>query len=118
MIPREYKFSDFTVDVLFAIILSTMKGFSPHLFWDTDSENISIESHGIWLVTRVLEKGSWSDWTLLLKLMGESKIRETIPHIRFLEKKALNFICLYLNLDKTQLRCYKQQHSPNTHWNY
>ena len=95
-----------------------MKGFSPHLFWDTDPKNISLEHNQVWLVTRVLEKGSWSDWTLLLKLMGKSKIRETIPHIRSLEKKALNFACLYLDLDKSKLRCYKQQHSPNTHWNY
>jgi len=95
-----------------------MQEFSPHLFWDTDPEKISLEKHATWLVSRVLEKGTWDDWKLLLRLMGKSKIRETIPKIRFLEKKALNFACLYLDIDKTQLRCYKQQHSPNTHWDY
>ena len=95
-----------------------MHEFSPHLFWDTHIENISIENNGVWLVARVLEKGKWSDWKLLLRLMGESKIREAIPHIRSLEKKALNFACLYFDLDKTQLQCYKQQHSQNAHWNY
>ena len=95
-----------------------MKEFSPHLFWDVDPRNISLETHQVWLVTRVLEKGSWSDWILLLKLLGKSKVRDTIPQIRSLEKKALNFACIFFNLDKTQLRCYKQKHSPNTHWHY
>jgi len=95
-----------------------MKGFSQHLFWDADPETVSIDRHRVWLVKRVLEKGAWEDWLLLLKLLGKAQIREAVKKIRFLEKKALSFACVYLDLDKNQLRCYKQRHSQNPHWNY
>jgi len=95
-----------------------MHGFSPHLFWDTDPASVSIETHRVWLVKRVLEKGAWTDWLLLLRLLGKDKVREAVKEMRCLEKKALSFACIYLDLDKTHLRCYMQQQSQAAHWPY
>lgn len=95
-----------------------MEGFSPHLFWDTDPERVDIENNRIWLVRRVLEKGLWSDWKLLLKLLGEDKIRSAVQEMRHLEGRAKSFACAVLNLEQSQLRCSIRMSSQSTPWNY
>jgi|FLMP01.2.fsa_nt_emb hypothetical protein len=95
-----------------------MKGFSQHLFWDTDRDQVSLDTHQVWLAKRVLEKGGWTDWLLLLRLLGKDQVREAVRGIRCLEKKALSFACVALDLDKTKLRCYTPTHYQSTHWNY
>lgn len=95
-----------------------MEEFSPHLFWDVDPAQISLETHQVWLVKRVLEKGVWADWLLLLDVLGREQVRDAVKGVRYLEEKALSFACVFLDLDKTQLRCYTQKHSQATHWNY
>ncbi len=82
-----------------------MAGFSPHLFWDTKAEQVDIEKHQTWLVKRVLEKGLWSDWQLLLDRIGKPKIRTAVRNMRDLNPQALSFACVALNLDPSQLRC-------------
>ncbi len=95
-----------------------MKGFSPQLFWDTTQEHIDIDKHRAWLVKRVLEKGLWEDWKLLLKLIGKKKVRDSIKKIRHLEKRSLSFACVALNLDPCELRCSTQKSFQATHWPY
>ncbi len=95
-----------------------MEGFSPHLFWDTDPDRVDIENNRKWLVRRVLEKGLWSDWKLLLALLGEDKIRTAVQEMRHLEGRAMSFACAVLNLEQSQLKCSIQKSSQATPWNY
>ena len=95
-----------------------MEGFSPHLFWDTDPERVDLENNRNWLVRRVLEKGLWSDWKLLLDLLGEEKIRTAVQEMRHLEGRAMSFACAVLNLERSQLRCSIQKSSRATPWIY
>ena len=95
-----------------------MTHFSPHLFWDTPRENVDLPEHRNWLVKRVLEKGFLHDWRHLLKLLGKTQIREAITELRDLEDRARSFACAVLDLDQTQLRCYKNRSSQSTPWPY
>ena len=83
----------------------SMEGFSTHLFWDTESSRVDLGVHQTWFVRRVLEKGLWSDWKLMLKLLGRERIRVAVTEMRHLEGRALNFACAVLNLEKSELRC-------------
>ena len=95
-----------------------MKNFSPHLFWDTKAENIDIRKHQAWLAKRVLEKGLGADWKLLLQLLGENKVRKAVKNARHLERRALSFACVTLDLDPSGLRCSTLKSFQTTHWPY
>lgn len=97
---------------------SQMNAFSPHLFWDTKPENVDIEKHRIWLVKRVLEKGLWADWKLLLILLGKEKVRDAVKNARHLEHRARSFACVSLDLDPKELRCSTLKSFQSTHWPY
>ncbi len=98
--------------------LEAMKNFSAHLFWDTPRENVDPATHRNWLVKRVLEKGFFNDWKLLLELFEKDELREALRELRDLEGRALSFACAVLDLDQTQLRCYKNRLSQSTPWSY
>jgi hypothetical protein len=95
-----------------------MNDFSPHLFWDTDPDQVDLEKNRTWLVRRVLEKGLWSDWKLLLQLLGKDQIRTAIQNMRHLEDRATSFACAVLNLERSELRCFTQKSSQSIPWNY
>jgi hypothetical protein len=95
-----------------------MEGFSEHIFWDVDRGSVELPQNSVWLTQRVLEKGFWSDWKYLLDQIGKDKIIESVKQMRSLENKALHFVCSVLEIDKNQLRCYKNKHSLSTHWSY
>ena len=95
-----------------------MKGFSEHLFWDTDADTICLNKHQSWLIKRVLEMGTLEDWTQLRKSFPLTSIVDAVKNLRQLEKKAANFACAYYEIDPQELRCLKENQSQVTHWSY
>ncbi len=95
-----------------------MESFSPHLFWDTEAEQVDIEKHQTWLVKRVLEKGLWSDWQLLLLRIGKQRVRKAIKNMPDLNPRALSFACVALNLNPYELRCSTRKPCHTTPWPY
>lgn len=66
----------------------------------------------------MLEEGYWSDWKYLVSLLGKEQIIDSVNQMRSLENKAFSFVCAVLEIDINQLRCYKNKHYQNTHWDY
>lgn len=95
----------------------TLSSFSDHLFWDTRRENIDLSLNKSWLTKRVLEKGTLRDWETLLSLYGKETVRTCVCSLSSLEKKALSYAALILDIDHTSLRCYTNTLSQSTHWN-
>jgi hypothetical protein len=95
-----------------------MESFSDHLFWDVDRSSVDLPKNAVWLTQRVLEKGYWSDWKYLVSLLGKEEIIESVKQMRSLENKALSFVCCVFEIDKNELRCYKNKQSLSTHWSY
>jgi len=92
--------------------------FSAHLFWDVDSNTVDLLKHRKWLIKRVLEKGTREDWNKVLKHYGKDGVREAVRGMRSLEKKALSFTCVVLELDQSELQCSINRSFHATHWNY
>jgi hypothetical protein len=92
--------------------------FSSFLFWDVAVDSVDLEKHRPWLVKRVLEKGTRTDWNLLLQLYQREAIRDAVKQLRSLEKKAASFACAVFDLPQTELRCSKNRQSPHTPWDY
>ena len=59
-----------------------------------------------------------SDWQLLRQVFDDDQLRSAVKALRSLEKKATSFACAILDLEQTELRCYKNRQSQDTHWNY
>jgi hypothetical protein len=85
----------------------TIKDFSPHLFWDMDKSKIDFEKSKSQIIFQVVEYGMMKDWNLIHQLYSREEIKKVVVNLRSLDKKTLNFLAVYFNLDKTSFRCYK-----------
>ena len=86
---------------------------NPLLFWDVDFLNLNYEAKARFVIERVLERGSLSDWKEIKRYYGLDKIKGAALEIRYLTKKTLNFCSIYFNIPITEFRCYKlQQFTP------
>jgi hypothetical protein len=68
---------------------------SPELFWDVDQTLVQADTHALWLLERVLERGRWEDWILLRDHLGMETIRKSASFLR-IDAKSKNFLNLYL----------------------
>jgi hypothetical protein len=64
---------------------------SPTLFWDVAKESVDWDRHRVWLVERVLTRGTWDDWLLVSRELSAAKLRELEPRLK-LEPRERNFL--------------------------
>ena len=55
---------------------------SAALFWDVDRSSVDPTRHRKWLLTRVLERGDWSDWLPISSFLGPENIHQLEPELR------------------------------------
>lgn len=91
--------------------------FSPHLFWDVDTNEVDIDKHASWFVGRVLEYGQWNDWKLITNHFTKQEIKEAAIKIRYMSAKSLNFISLYTKTPINESRCYTERQLNPSPWN-
>ncbi|MFN3757340.1 MAG: DUF6922 domain-containing protein [Flavobacterium sp.] len=95
----------------------TIDDFSPHLFWDVDTNSFDFEKYKNFFIQRVLEYGKMNDWRLIKKLYGMEAIKQASLQARSLDAVTLSFVATLFKIDKTEFRCYKhRQLFPNL-WN-
>lgn len=95
----------------------TIDDFSPHLFWDVDTNGFDFEKYKNFFIQRVLEYGKMNDWRLIKKLYGMEAIKQASLQARSLDAVTLSFVATLFKIDKTEFRCYKhRQLFPNL-WN-
>jgi hypothetical protein len=82
-----------------------MNGLSAYLFWDTPADAVDPDRHAAWLVRRVLEYGSWSDWQLLVDYYGRPRLARTVVGLRSLNPRAFAFCRAWFRLPATDFRC-------------
>jgi hypothetical protein len=91
---------------------------SPHLFWDVDRNDVNAQEHALFVIDRVMSRGSLEDFQLLKSFYGKDKIKEIVLKIRYLDDRVLHFCSAYFDLPITAFRCYTEKLSKKTHWNY
>lgn len=90
--------------------------FSSHLFWDVDVHKIDLKRTKRWLVERVVEYGSLSDWKMLNALYGKEEIKNQVVAIRNLDEVTFSFLCVVFELKKEDFRCYTHKQSTPDFW--
>ena len=91
--------------------------FSGHLFWDVCLDEVDMEVHASFVVQRVLEYGTMSDWHLLRAYYGLDHIVALCQSMRSLDPVCLSFISAISQTPKEQFRCYHTKQSMHTPWN-
>ncbi len=61
------------------------------LFWDVARDSVDWEQHKIWLLQRILERGTWEDWLLVSGDLSAAQLRELEPRLR-LQLRERNFL--------------------------
>ncbi len=92
--------------------------FSQYLFWDVDIENVDLQKHKKFLINKVLQYGTYSDWKILVSIYGFEKIIETAKMIRDLDPKTIAFLSVVGNTPKSEFTCFTTKPSAPKHWNF
>lgn len=74
---------------------------SPTLFWDTDRAKIDAQEHLKMILERVLERGTWHDWSLVSANVSKAEMQGLLPRLR-VPPRELNFMKLILAEDDLQ----------------
>ncbi|MFA6486548.1 MAG: hypothetical protein WCT40_04245 [Candidatus Magasanikbacteria bacterium] len=67
--------------------------FPPHakkLLWDVDTKKIG-PRHQKFVITRLADKGNWSDFLWLKKTFGVKTVKQVVIHSRNVSAKTKNF---------------------------
>ena len=65
------------------------------IFWDVDTHQLDAQRDGHYIITRVAEKGAWSDVCWLKKLYGVKPIKSAVAASRNTSIKTKNFWKLF-----------------------
>jgi len=88
---------------------------SRHLFWDIDKEDLSWDQHAEFIIKRILEYGTWSDFRLLKSKLGVQRIAEAAMNMRSLDEVTLHFVAAISNTDVKAYRCYTSKQSQKSY---
>ena len=89
------------------------------LFWDVDLNDLDLQKHKEWIISRTLENGTVDDVRLLFKAFPKSEIINAIKNSMRLSPITATFWKVYLNI-KGEIKCLKKQLHPELQklWTY
>lgn len=94
------------------------QSFSPNLFWDIDASTLDLTQNKRFIIQRVLELGTLSDWKIIKELYGTHTIGREMQKVRSLDPISLSFTSLISGIKKEDFRCYTLKQSTPQHWNF
>jgi hypothetical protein len=86
------------------------------IFWDTDYDSIDWDKKARYVIERVLNYGSISDWRAIQKYYGMERILEEMLQSIDLDPKSLAFLSCIFNVPEEQFRCCTQIQLNRKHW--
>jgi len=95
----------------------TINDFSPHLFWDVDTDLFELDKYKAFFIQRVLEYGKMKDWNLIKSLYGMKEIETAALNARSLDAVTLSFVSTLFNIEITEFKCYKYKQLFPNYWN-
>jgi len=96
----------------------TITDFSPNLFWDAAADEWDATRHKPYIMRRVLEYGTLTDWYVLRDSYGLDDIVATAQSMRSLDPKAVSFLVAIAAVTDDSFRCSTQTPSTRSHWIY
>jgi len=92
---------------------SLLSKLSRFLFWDCNIDLLDPTIDRNLILERVFSLGTENDEKVIFAYYGKDFIKNTIPDIKYLDKKTLNYLSIVFNIPKEDFRCYKQSLSKN-----
>ena len=87
-------------------------------FWDTNMSALDEEKDSLFILCKVFNFGTWEDAKTVIRYYGRERLKKEVVQLADLKKETLSFLCLLLNLDKANFKCYSERQSPPAHWSY
>ncbi|AKD56834.1 DUF6922 domain-containing protein [Spirosoma radiotolerans] len=87
-------------------------------FWDVDMQKLNYNDNARFVIEKIMNYGLWADILEILRFYGHERVKAEVVQARYLKKKTLSFCCAIFDLTPDQFRCYTQQQSNPTPWNY
>jgi hypothetical protein len=91
---------------------------SAPLFWDYNAAALDADKDINLILERVFTRGTEDDEKEVFSYYGKDRLKEAAINIRCLDKKALNYLSIILNIPKDRFKCYKQTLSENPFGNF
>ena len=89
------------------------------LLWEYDVDNFDWQNSKAIVVQRVIEMGEPEDFYAAFDLYGGvDGFREIIKTLPYLNDIDINFVCVFFNLKREDLRCCTRRQSIQKHWNF
>jgi hypothetical protein len=86
------------------------------IFWDTHLDDINLEQHKEFIITRVFEWGHLDELRALLNYYKREEITAALIDQNYLSKRTLQFASALLNIEKEKFKCYSPIQSPKHAW--
>ena len=87
-------------------------------FWDVDFSTIDFEKRDLFVMEKVVNYGTWSDFLNLIKYYGVDRFKQKIVEAAYLKKDVINFLCVVFELKIEDFTCYTRRQSQNLPWTY
>jgi len=88
---------------------------SKHLFWDVDEEDLNWDQHTQFIIKRILEYGTWSDFKLLKNKLTVQGVADAAKKMRSLDEVTLHFVAAISDTDVKEYRCYTSKQSQKNY---
>lgn len=75
-------------------------------FWDVDYASLDAERDCLFILEKVFNYGLWADYQAIFSLYGQARIRQEIVQASYLKKDVLSFLCLILDLQRNDFKCF------------
>ena len=86
---------------------------SHYLFWDCNVNMLDPHIDKKLVIERVFSRGTENDEKEIFLFYGKEEIRNTVPEIKYLDRKTLNYLSVVLNVPKENFKCYKRSLSES-----
>ena len=82
--------------------------FSPHIFWDCNTDVLDLETDQEFIIERVFTRGLEKDELLAFSIYDESTIKNIVVNIKNMDIKICNYLSVILNIPTGNFRCCGQ----------
>jgi two-component SAPR family response regulator len=81
---------------------------SQYLFWDCNITMLDPNIDKKMILERVFSRGTEKDEKEIFCFYGKEVIKNTVPEIKYFDKKTLNYLSCVLNIPREDFKCYKK----------
>ena len=112
-------FCYFCIMVFLDKYISGNHSINRSLLWEYDIDNFDWHNSKSLVVQRIIELGTPEDYYAAFDLYGGIEgFREIIKTVPYLNNIDINFVCIFFNLKREELRCCTKRQLNQKRWNF